>query len=551
MILGLLIRLISIDKASGLWFDEIYCNYLASQKMPFDFFNKLYNEDFHAPLYFILLHFWMKLFGTTDIVLRLFSCLFGILAIPVAYFLGKEIRSEKLGIVCALAVALNSIHIYYSQEVKFYSLLFLLCSISLLFLLKYNKYKDKSNAIGLILSNTVILYTFTVSFTYVAIINLGYLLYLAIKKDKKSLKDFFIIQLVIISLYIPYIPLIMHHFSLLSHYFVNLAEVFYFNIFNVLTTIQMVFSPIVFNLANGVPIALKLKYILNLHFFTFAIVPTLICLFGLFKTLQKRNFNALILSLNICFIIFIFICAILHIFAFIPRFILMAMPAVLIFAMAGLFEIQNKKTAKMIIITYMAINFIYLIFIPYSAPRIERQEGYNSVAKILKAEDYTPKDLVIMPFAGKFLTRYINVNVLNLDFGKIYIRNKNNSLEMILDKNLIKQLNPKNVREKLRPYIFTSKIPLKFTDYLNKNVFEKLHKGERFTVIVNSNYYLDYKLMQLMKTDDKVYKKIALHHILYTKMVSHILGFSFKNFQLVKVVQSPDDVWVIYIFKKK
>lgn len=549
-IAGLFIRLISIDKAHGLWFDEMYCNYLASQDMPFKFFDKLYNEDFHAPLYFIILHFWIKIFGTSDIILRLFSCLCGVLAIPVAYLLGKQIRSEKFGVICSAVIALNSLHIYYSQEVKFYSLLFLLCSVSLLFLLRYNENKDKINAIGLIISNVAILYTFTVAIFYVALINLGYTLYLT-KKYKYAVKDFVKIQLIILALYIPYMPFIAHHFNLLSRYFISLSEVFYFSLTKSLLTIQMWFSPVVFNLSNGVPVALKPDIALIIHYLIFAFIPAFICLFGLFKSLQKKDFNSTILMLNIGFIIFIFISAIFNQFAFIPRYILMAMPAVLIFSISGLLDIQNKKTAKTLIIVYLLINALYIKLIPVSAPKLERAEGYNSVAEILKAEHFTPEDLVSMPFAGTFLTKYINVRVLDSDFSDTYIRNKNNSLEMILDKNLIKKLNKNNAKEELKPYIFTPKIPAKYKEYLMQNVYNKLQKGHYFAVVVNANYYIDYGIMQKMKINDKIYNNIALLYILYTKMVSHTLGFSIENLKLVKIVRSPGDVWLVYIFQKK
>lgn len=547
--LGLILRLICINKPTGLWFDEIYCNYLASQSMPFNFFDKLYSEDFHAPLYFIFLHFWIKMFGSTDIILRLFSCICSLMTIPIFYLLGKKIHSKKLGVICAATIAVNSILIYYSQEVKFYSLLFLISSVALLFLIKYKQNPNKSNSIGLILSNTALLYTYTLAPIYVFTIALGYIIYL-IKTDKNAIKAFLKLQLIIITLYLPYLPFIIHQHNIISSFFIDLAEVFYFSMPNVLTTIQMWFSPVIFNLSNGVPIALKPNIIMTVPFIIYAVIPTLICLLGLYKTIEKKGFYAALLLMNLGFIFIVFVSAVFHMFAFIPRFILIAMPAVLLFSIYGLFQIKNEKLTKTLVTMYLIINLFYLAIVPYSAPRLNRNEGYNSVAKMLKKENISKKDIICMPFAGKFLTRYSNLNILNLDFGKLYIRNQNNSLEMILDKNLIKNLNKRNAREKLRTYIFSKNIPPAFNEYLHKNIYNKLEKNHYFVLVINTNYYFNYKDLESMKSNNARYNIIALHHILYSKMVLHIADFGFKNFKVVKIAKSPGDIWVMILFKK-
>jgi hypothetical protein len=61
IVAGILLRLISIDKQGGMWFDEMYCYYIASQENILKILDKLYNEDFHAPLYFIILRFYTKI----------------------------------------------------------------------------------------------------------------------------------------------------------------------------------------------------------------------------------------------------------------------------------------------------------------------------------------------------------------------------------------------------------------------------------------------------------------------------------------------------------
>lgn len=550
VILSIILRLISIDKSNGLWFDEIYCHYIASQDFPGGIFDKLYNEDFHAPLYFVLLHFWMKMFGSSDLILRLFSCFFGVITVPVFYLLGTEVKSSNFGVVASFFAAVNSILIYYSQEVKFYSLLFLLSSLFLLFLIKYLKKQDKLNYCALIISNVAILYTFTLGFLYLVCVNTACLFFLY-KNNKQQFKSYLKLCFVVVLLYLPYLPFIVHQSVVLSKFFVSLTEVFYFSVPSALTTIQMWFSPVIYNLVNGVPIVLSPKELLSVSFFIFGIFPVLLCLFALVKTLQQKGLNAFLVSINIIYIFLMFVSASFRQFAFVPRFILLAMPSLLLYSAYGLYTINNAFISKLLISVFIYLNLFYLIFVPASAPFIQRNEGYNSVAKILKSENIDKKDIVMMPFSGRFLSRYFDANILDFDFSDIYIRNKNNSLSMILPNKVVSSLTKKNAREKLKPYIFSTEVPKGLENYLYKNVYNKLEKGSHFVVVINKNYYFGNNLMQKMRKKNSTYLKIPLHHILYTKFISHLLAFSFKNLSFKTVVDAPDDVWEIYFFTKE
>jgi len=86
-------------------------------------------------LYYVLLHFWLKL-GDSEIVLRLPSVLAGIMAIPVLYALGARLFDWKTGILAAFLLAVNPIHVEYSQAARAYTLLVLMSGLSSLFFLR-------------------------------------------------------------------------------------------------------------------------------------------------------------------------------------------------------------------------------------------------------------------------------------------------------------------------------------------------------------------------------------------------------------------------------
>lgn len=77
----------------------------------------------HPPLYYIIAHEWTRVFGTSLLAVRLLSALFGVLAIPCAYWLCFELFESSAGALLGAAlVALAPVAVLYSQEAREYSL---------------------------------------------------------------------------------------------------------------------------------------------------------------------------------------------------------------------------------------------------------------------------------------------------------------------------------------------------------------------------------------------------------------------------------------------
>jgi mannosyltransferase len=85
------------------------------------------------PLYYALAWLWTQVTGTGEVGLRSLSALAGVLTIPVAYFVGRELRGSRTGVLAAALVAVNPMLLWYSQEARAYALLGLFCALSLLF----------------------------------------------------------------------------------------------------------------------------------------------------------------------------------------------------------------------------------------------------------------------------------------------------------------------------------------------------------------------------------------------------------------------------------
>ncbi|NEQ74989.1 MAG: hypothetical protein F6K23_19270 [Okeania sp. SIO2C9] len=102
-----------------------------------DVIHNLMTESTHPPLYFLLTHFWLKIFTPDGEIVSLavgrsLSALFGVLAIPAIFALGCfAFRSQIVGQIAAALMAVSPFSIYIAQEARHYTLTILWIIISL------------------------------------------------------------------------------------------------------------------------------------------------------------------------------------------------------------------------------------------------------------------------------------------------------------------------------------------------------------------------------------------------------------------------------------
>ena len=154
LILGTILRFISLNQS--LWLDEAINVMAAKSYSLLGMVTQYAVADFHPPGWFMILWLWGKLFGYSEVVVRLPSVIFGVLTIYITYLIGKNIVSQKFGLIAALLLTINPLHIYYSQEARMYALATLAVSINFFFFIKLLK-KEKINMLFLIFANLLVL----------------------------------------------------------------------------------------------------------------------------------------------------------------------------------------------------------------------------------------------------------------------------------------------------------------------------------------------------------------------------------------------------------
>lgn len=129
VVVGILLRFAS---RSPMWLDEALTVNIAS--LPLGSIPEALRHDGHPPLYYVLLHGWMELFGTSNLAVRSLSGLFGVLALPVAFVIGRRRGGMVLAWLTTAVVALSPFAIRYSDEARMYSLVMLLVLIGMVLL---------------------------------------------------------------------------------------------------------------------------------------------------------------------------------------------------------------------------------------------------------------------------------------------------------------------------------------------------------------------------------------------------------------------------------
>ncbi len=124
---GTLLRLLSLNSRS-FWLDEATSVRQASWTLPIIF--ERMSKNVHPPLFHILLHYWVRYVGRDEISVRSFALLFGVIAMPLVYWVGTMIYGRRAGVFSVAIVAFSPFFIWYSQEARMYTLMLFFALLS-------------------------------------------------------------------------------------------------------------------------------------------------------------------------------------------------------------------------------------------------------------------------------------------------------------------------------------------------------------------------------------------------------------------------------------
>jgi hypothetical protein len=119
---------------SPLWLDEAQTVTIA--RLPLRHLASALRHDGGPPLYYALLHVWMRMFGTGVLAVRSLSALLGLAVLPVVWRLGHRIGGRDTAWSAALLLASSPFAVRYSTENRMYALVMLLSLVGVLVVLR-------------------------------------------------------------------------------------------------------------------------------------------------------------------------------------------------------------------------------------------------------------------------------------------------------------------------------------------------------------------------------------------------------------------------------
>src|SRR3954454_3649689 len=109
---------------SDLWLDEALSVNIA--RLPLGQIPSALRHDGAPPLYYLLLHVWMRVFGTGDEAVRALSGVCAVAALPAFYLAGRRLGGKRVGVAAVLLAASSPFANHYATEARMYSLVTLL-----------------------------------------------------------------------------------------------------------------------------------------------------------------------------------------------------------------------------------------------------------------------------------------------------------------------------------------------------------------------------------------------------------------------------------------
>lgn len=190
---------------ASLWRDEAFSVLLAQK--PLMQMLAVTVRDTSPPLYYFLLHYWITVFGNSEISVRSLSLIFFLGTVYFVYLIGKHLFSGRAGKLAAFLTLLNPFLLSFAFEARMYTLLCLTATASMYFFV-IKKWK------AYVLWSLLALYTHhfasLILFTQASLFLITFL-----SQDKKAWKTF-LPFIIIAGFYLPWLPVFFKQAALIK-----------------------------------------------------------------------------------------------------------------------------------------------------------------------------------------------------------------------------------------------------------------------------------------------------------------------------------------------
>ena len=121
VLVGLVLRFVA---SSALWLDEAISVDFA--RLSIGRLDNGLRQDGHPPLYYVLLHGWTSLFGTSDVAVRSLAGVISVATLPLVWAAGRRLGGRRTAAIALVLMATSPFAIRYATEARMYALVTLL-----------------------------------------------------------------------------------------------------------------------------------------------------------------------------------------------------------------------------------------------------------------------------------------------------------------------------------------------------------------------------------------------------------------------------------------
>lgn len=410
ILFGSVLRLWNIN-FDDLWFDEIISFWLSDPSRNFIESLTLHYETDVAPFtYHLILKFFFSLFGYKTEIARIISGVFGCLSILSLAYLVKILGCSRAYNFCLYLAGFNIFLISYSQEVRFYSILFFFTTLSIIYFIKSLK-KEKGK--NLFFFSFYSIFTIIIHpFTFFLVLSYSIYLILIFLKKKILFKrlNFWIcfVFLLIFGLYFLHFLYLGSErtYDLANFWIPQISYKFFTNFF---------FSSYFGSRIMGI-------------FFLISLIFLVIKNFTLFYNLKKIAIF-LILIISTYFLAAIFSFLVQNIM--LPRYFLFLLAPIIILISVLTYSLNNKRLKRFIIVFLVLITFLnhfseqtFNQFYKYRSPT---KPEYTTVLNYINNSNYNYFSIKLNPETNNnknnisAIVDYVNLINKKMDFNNVFI----------------------------------------------------------------------------------------------------------------------------------
>jgi hypothetical protein len=193
---------------SHLWLDEALTVNIAA--LPLRSLTEALRHDGSPPLYYVVLHFWIRLFGTGTIAVRALSGVCSVACLPLAWRVGRRLGGRTLAWAVLVLLALSPFAVQYATEARMYAPAMLLVLAGGLALANMLERPSLHLGIAVALSTAALLLTHYYALYTVAAVGLVLLWYAWRGEERTAARRALAAMVAGGLLFLPWVPILLY-----------------------------------------------------------------------------------------------------------------------------------------------------------------------------------------------------------------------------------------------------------------------------------------------------------------------------------------------------